>query len=74
MDADYSESKQPESEGDEPVEEKKNKTIWIVIAITIIVIFCCCLIGVYGGWWLWNNGDRIFGLASVIHVSQLILS
>jgi len=62
MTEDFGESITTGDEGHEPV-EKKSKT-WIIVAIVVIILCCSCLILGYGGWWLWNNGDEIFGLAS----------
>ena len=68
MDADYGEDKEIiYSESVESTEEKKDNTIWIVLAVILIVLCCFCLV-VAGGLyyvlnWLWVNGDDIFGLA-----------
>jgi DNA-binding transcriptional regulator of glucitol operon len=43
-----------------PVEPKKNRT-GIIIAVVVIVLCCCCLVGGGLGYWLWQNGDNIFG-------------
>jgi len=40
-----------------PEEPKKNNTIlYIVIGV---VVLCCCCAALAGGYWLWNNGDRL---------------
>lgn len=36
----------------------KNNTI-LIIAIVVIVVLCCCCVAVAGGYWLWNNGDKL---------------
>jgi len=64
MTEDYGESINPDYESVEPVEKKKDRKIWIIVVIVLIVICCCFVVGAYGVWWLWNNGDQFFGLAS----------
>jgi hypothetical protein len=45
-----------------PEEPKKNNT-GIIIAVVVVVLLCCCCIGAIGLYWLWNNGDQLFGTA-----------
>lgn len=45
-----------------PEEPKKNNTT-IIIAVVVVVLLCCCCIAVIGGYWLWNNGDKLLGNA-----------
>ena len=71
MAQDFGESTTSNYDEFEPVEEKKDRTIWIIIAVVIVVLCCCCVVAGYGGWWLYNNGDDIFGLAA--HSSQFLL-
>lgn len=47
---------------------KKSRT-WLIALIVVLVLCCLCLGGVggyYGIRWLWDNGDRIFGLTSAL--------
>jgi hypothetical protein len=67
MTEDFGESITTDNEGYESI-EKKNK-IWIVVAVVVVILCCSCIILGYGGWWLWNNGDEIFGLASRMSLS-----
>jgi hypothetical protein len=69
MTEDFGESLTPDYGEGQSVEEKKNNTLWIIIVIVVIVLCCFCLMIAYGGWWLWNNGDEIFGLASNLSLS-----
>ncbi|MBT3313353.1 MAG: toll/interleukin-1 receptor domain-containing protein [Anaerolineae bacterium] len=51
----------------EPIQTKKtsqsstlkNRGSWIYLSVFIIII-CIC---VFGSWWIWENGDALFGLA-----------
>jgi len=39
--------------------EKKRNTTLIIIIVALVVLCCCCvLISLFGGLWLWNNGDQ----------------
>jgi hypothetical protein len=46
-----------------PLEEpkKKNNTM-LIIAIVVIVLLCCCCAAGGAIWYLYQNGDQIFGL------------
>lgn len=46
-----------------PVEEKKKTNIWLIVGIVLLVLCCCLVVAGFGGKWLWDNGDEIFGLA-----------
>lgn len=39
-------------------EPKKSKT-WLVVLIVVLVVCCVCVVAAAGGYWLWNNGDRL---------------
>ena len=47
-----------------PLEEpkKKNNTVLIIVIVVLVLLCCCCAIG-GAGWYLWVNGDQIFGLS-----------
>ena len=43
--------------------EEKQSRPWLWIVIIGVVLFCCVCGGLgAAGWWLWTNGDEIFGL------------
>ena len=47
-----------------PVEEppkKSNNTVLIIVIVVLIVLCCCCVLAGGAGFYLWNNGDQIFG-------------
>ena len=46
-----------------PTEEPKKSNQGLIIGIVVVVLLCCCCVGAIGGWWLWNNGDALLGLA-----------
>lgn len=45
---------------------QKNRTVWIIVFVVLVVLCLCCLVIGLGGWWLWNNGDELFGLTSTL--------
>jgi DNA-binding transcriptional regulator of glucitol operon len=49
----------------ETTEPRKSRT-WLIVLIVVLVICCLCLIGGGAIWWLWNNGDRLFGLTGAL--------
>ncbi len=72
MSLDYGETPDASIDNQEPVEEKKDRTLWIIIAVILVVLCCGCLAVVAGAWWLWNNGDALFGLSSNLgHILML---
>ncbi len=50
----------PMDEGGNGADNKK----WIIVAVVLVVLCCCCVAVSGAGWWLWNNGDALFGLAA----------
>ncbi len=56
-------------------EDDKKKRTWIIIAIVAVIILCCCsVIAIWGGKWLWDNGDQLlqdWGLAAQFALSYL---
>jgi hypothetical protein len=46
------------------VEEPKKNNTALIIGVVVAVLLCCCCVGVFGGIWLWNNGDALIGSAS----------
>jgi len=56
----------------EPPEKKSNTTL--IIIIVVVVLLCCCCAAVVGGfgWWLWNNGDALFGISRNLLGSPVI--
>ncbi len=49
-----------------PTEPKKNN-IPLIIAIVAVVLCCCCLIVVFLGYYLWINGDQMFGTGAMLN-------
>jgi uncharacterized membrane protein len=39
--------------------DNNNRNIWIIVSIVAVILLCCCCITVFGGVWLWNNGDQL---------------
>ncbi|MBU0513048.1 MAG: hypothetical protein KKD28_10210 [Chloroflexi bacterium] len=54
-----------------PGEKKDNKTV--IIVVVAIVLCCCCAVSAAGAWYLYNNGDNLFGLAAQISNLAFIL-
>ena len=46
-----------------PEAPKKNNTPLIIGVVVVVLLCCCCVVGI-GGWWLWNNGDKLVGSAA----------
>lgn len=46
-----------------PGEPKKNNTT-LIIVIVVLVVLCCCCAAAAGAYYLYQNGDQIFGLNS----------
>ena len=38
----------------------------IIIVVVVLLVLCCCCLGGLGAWWLWNNGDRLFGITGQV--------
>lgn len=53
-----------------PEPPKRSNTVLIIIII-VLVLLCCCCLAVVSAWYLWNNGDEIFGLTQ--NLSALLL-
>jgi hypothetical protein len=49
---------------------KKSRT-WLIVLIVVLVVCCLCVVGGGGIYWLWNNGDRLFGLTSALLAGPL---
>jgi hypothetical protein len=56
---------------EEEMEDKKDNKIWIIIAVVAVLLCCCCAASIGLGYWLWNNGDDLFGISYVIGQSSL---
>lgn len=54
-------SNQPAAPASSPEEKKSSKT-WLIILVVVIVLCCLCLVFGYLGYYLYQNGDRIFKL------------
>jgi hypothetical protein len=55
-----------------PVEEKPKSNTGLIIAIVVIVVLCCCCAVAGGGWYLWNNGDQLFGSSALLQLVKLL--
>ena len=45
-------------------EPKKKSNTTLIIVIVVLLLLCCCVVVVGGSiWYLWENGDQIFGLS-----------
>jgi len=64
MAEDYGENVTSDYDYNDAAVEKKDNKIWIIIAVVLIVLCCCCLLVAGVAWWLYENGDEIFGLAA----------
>lgn len=51
----------------EPGQPKSSRT-WLVVLIIVVVICCLCAAAIGAGYWLWNNGDTLFGLSRLLIV------
>jgi hypothetical protein len=49
-----------------PVEPKKNRT-GIIIAVVVVVLCCCCLFVGSLSYYLYQNGDALFGNGALIN-------
>lgn len=50
-----------------PLEEpKKDNKKMIIIVVVAIVVLCCCCASIGSGVYLWNNGDSLFGISSLL--------
>ncbi len=46
--------------------EPKKTNTWLIVGIVVVVVVCClCVFGGAAAWYLYTNGDRIFGLSAV---------
>jgi hypothetical protein len=45
---------------------KKKNTTLIIIIVVLVVLCCCVVVCGLAGWYLWNNGDQIFGIPSEV--------
>ena len=41
---------------------KKSNT-GLIVTIVVLVLLCCCCVSIAAGWYLWTNGDQMFGLS-----------
>jgi len=49
-----------------PAQPKKKNT-WLIIVIVVLVVLCCCCAVLGGaGYWLYYNGDEMFGISSLL--------
>lgn len=51
-----------------PVAEPKNNSRTIIIVVVVLLVLCCCCVIFSGlGYWLWNNGDQMFGTGALLN-------
>lgn len=36
----------------------------IIAVVVVVIVLCCCCIALVGAYWLYQNGDRLFGQGS----------
>jgi hypothetical protein len=48
-----------------PEEPKRNNNTWLIVGIVLVVLCCCCLAAV-GIYYLYQNGDRLFGTGALL--------
>jgi hypothetical protein len=49
-----------------PVEPPKKTNPWVIALVVILIVLCCCCVLAAGaGYWLWNNGDQLFGISQL---------
>jgi hypothetical protein len=57
----------PESEP-----KKKSNTTMIIAVVVVVVLCCCCLVGGGLGYYLYNNGDELFGTGALLPLLSLL--
>ena len=55
----------PIEESLEQPPKKSNTRMIVIIVVVLLVLCCCCAAAAAGGYWLWNNGDQVFGITSL---------
>jgi DNA-binding transcriptional regulator of glucitol operon len=51
---------QPVAPATSSPEEKKSSKTWLIVLVVVIVLCCLCLVCGWLGYYLYQNGDRIF--------------
>ncbi len=54
-----------------PEQPKKSNT-GLIIAVIVIVVLCLCCAVIGGGYYLYQNGDKIFGTGTSSWLMQLL--
>lgn len=49
-----------------PEPKKKSNLVLIIVIVLLLVLCCCCMIMGGAFYWLWYNGDELFGIASLL--------
>ena len=44
--------------------KKKSRSTWLIVLLVVLVLCCLCVIVPSIVWYLWSNGDQLFGLTS----------
>lgn len=50
-----------------PAEPKKSRT-GLIIGVVVAILCCCCLIGSGLGYYLYQNGDLMFGTGALLPI------
>ncbi len=56
----------PESPAPLPPEQPKTNRTMIIVVVVLVLLCCCCVCGSLGAYWLWNNGDALLGISSLL--------
>jgi CDP-diglyceride synthetase len=51
-----------------PAAEPKKSRTGLIIGVVIAILCCCCLIGSGLGYYLYQNGDQIFGTGVLVPI------
>jgi len=46
-------------------EPKKSSKTWLIVVIAVVVACCLCVFAAAAIWYLYTNGDQIFGLTAL---------
>ena len=54
-----------------PMDDKPKSNTGLIIAIVVVLVLCCCCIVAAGGYYLWTNGDQLFGTSALLQLAGL---
>jgi len=49
-----------------PAEPQKKNNTPIIIAVVVVLVLCCCCAVAFGGYYLYQNGDQLFGAGALL--------